>query len=72
MVSSHDTATGLLISNAYFYKGSYRKKLLLLFAVLGSVSSMLFIVVKPGAYPLAALWTILSNVNPVFFQHVSY
>ncbi|CAE6538007.1 unnamed protein product [Rhizoctonia solani] len=43
--------------------GSYRKKLLLFFAVLGSVSTMLFIVVKPGAYPLAALWTILSNVS---------
>ncbi|KAF8743009.1 Autophagy-related protein, partial [Rhizoctonia solani] len=43
--------------------GSYRKKLLLFFAVLGSVSTMLFIIVKPGAYPLAALWTILSNVS---------
>ncbi|CEL59721.1 Autophagy-related protein 22-1 OS=Penicillium chrysogenum (strain ATCC 28089 / DSM 1075 / Wisconsin 54-1255) GN=atg22-1 PE=3 SV=1 [Rhizoctonia solani AG-1 IB] len=43
--------------------GSYRKKLLLFFAALGSVSTMLFIVVKPGAYPLAALWTILSNVS---------
>ncbi|KAG8756507.1 Autophagy protein 22 [Ceratobasidium sp. 428] len=43
--------------------GSYRKKLLLLFAVLGSVSTMLFIVVRPGAYPLAALWTVLSNVS---------
>ncbi|KAG8708551.1 Autophagy protein 22 [Ceratobasidium sp. 423] len=43
--------------------GSYRKKLLLFFAILGSVSTMLFIVVKPGAYPLAALWTILSNVS---------
>ncbi|KAH7343615.1 autophagy-related protein 22-like protein [Rhizoctonia solani] len=43
--------------------GSYRKKLLLFFAVLGSVSTMLFIVVKPGAYPLAALWTMLSNVS---------
>lgn len=43
-------------------QGSYRKKLLLFFAVLGSISTMLFIVVKPSAYPLAALWTILSNV----------
>ncbi|KAG9084433.1 Autophagy protein 22 [Ceratobasidium sp. 370] len=29
----------------------------------GSVSTMLFIVVRPGAYPLAALWTVLSNVS---------
>lgn len=46
-------------------EGSYRKRLLLFFAVLGSVSTMLFIVVKPGAYTLAALWTVLSNVSLV-------
>ncbi|KAK0256850.1 Autophagy protein 22 [Friedmanniomyces endolithicus] len=43
--------------------GRYRKTLLISFAVLGSVATMLFLPVTPGWYLLGSLWAIVSNVN---------
>lgn len=44
-------------------EGAYRKQLLLVFAFIGSVSTMLFITVTDGLYLFAALWAILGNIG---------
>lgn len=41
--------------------GSYRKFLLVTFAFIGSISTMLFLVVSPAYYLLAALFAIIAN-----------
>ncbi|TGO51621.1 hypothetical protein BCON_0157g00020 [Botryotinia convoluta] len=41
--------------------GNYRKRLLLLFAFAGSITTMLFLTVVPKVYLLGALWAIISN-----------
>ena len=41
--------------------GRYRKKLLLTFALIGSITTMLFLSVVPKVYPIAALLAIISN-----------
>lgn len=41
--------------------GSYRKSLLILFACIGSVATMLFIAVQPQIYILAAILAIIAN-----------
>lgn len=41
--------------------GNYRKRLLLTFALVGSIATMLFLPVTPGVYLLAALFAIISN-----------
>ncbi|KAF8456760.1 vacuole effluxer Atg22 like-domain-containing protein [Kalaharituber pfeilii] len=43
--------------------GSYRKRLLLIFAFMGSLSTMLFITVTPRFFIFSALWAILGNVG---------
>ncbi|KAK0305661.1 Autophagy protein 22 [Friedmanniomyces endolithicus] len=43
--------------------GRYRKTLLISFAVLGSVATMLFLPVTPKVYLLGSLWAIISNIN---------
>lgn len=42
--------------------GRYRKKLLLSFAAVGAVATMLFLPVTPGVYLFASLWAIVGNV----------
>ena len=42
--------------------GQYRKKLLLGFAGVGAVATMLFLFVTPSVYLLGSLWAILGNV----------
>lgn len=42
--------------------GQYRKTLLLTFAIIGSVATMLFLPVTPGVYLLGSLWAIVGNV----------
>lgn len=42
--------------------GRFRKTLLLVFAVIGAVATMLFLPVKPSAYLLGSLWAIIGNV----------
>lgn len=42
--------------------GRFRKTLLLVFAVVGAVATMLFLPVKPSAYLLGSLWAIIGNV----------
>lgn len=42
--------------------GRFRKTLLLIFAVIGAVATMLFLPVKPSAYLLGSLWAIIGNV----------
>lgn len=41
--------------------GSYRKTLLVIFAFIGSISTMLFIAVSPNVYLLGALFAIIAN-----------
>lgn len=41
--------------------GSYRKRLLVIFALIGSISTMLFIAVSPNVYLLGALFAIIAN-----------
>lgn len=41
--------------------GSYRKRLLIIFAFLGSISTMLFLVVQPNIYLFGALLAIIAN-----------
>ncbi|KAF8424941.1 vacuole effluxer Atg22 like-domain-containing protein [Tirmania nivea] len=43
--------------------GSYRKKLLLVFALMGSISTMLFITVTPRFFLFGAVWAILGNIG---------
>ena len=43
--------------------GSYRKRLLLTFALLGSISTMLFITVTSPLFLFGALWAILGNAR---------
>lgn len=43
--------------------GAYRKRLLLVFAFIGSVSTMMFITVTERWYLLAALWATLGNIG---------
>lgn len=42
--------------------GSYRKRLLLAFAFLGSLGTMMFITVTPDTYLFSALWATIGNV----------
>jgi MFS transporter, UMF1 family len=42
--------------------GSYRKRLLLAFAFLGSLGTMMFITVTPNTYVFSALWATIGNV----------
>ncbi|WPG97325.1 Hypothetical protein R9X50_00009900 [Acrodontium crateriforme] len=42
--------------------GRYRKTLLLTFAVVGSIATMLFLIVTPAVYLLGSLWAIIGNV----------
>lgn len=42
--------------------GQYRKKLLLIFAFVGSIATMLFLPVTPAVYLLGSLWAIVGNV----------
>src|SRR5690606_17007012 len=42
--------------------GSYRKQLLLAFAFLGSLGTMMFITVTPNTYLFSALWATIGNV----------
>jgi hypothetical protein len=42
--------------------GRYRKKLLLIFAYVGSIATMLFLPVTPAVYLLGSLWAIVGNV----------
>jgi len=43
--------------------GAYRKRLLLMFAMVGSIATMLFIAVTPRFYLLSALWATLGNIG---------
>ncbi|RPA83357.1 MFS general substrate transporter [Ascobolus immersus RN42] len=43
--------------------GSYRKRLLLAFAFLGSLGTMMFITVTPNTYLFSALWATIGNVG---------
>ena len=42
--------------------GHYRKKLLLTFAFVGSIATMLFLPVTPAVYLFGSLWAIIGNV----------
>lgn len=42
--------------------GRYRKTLLVAFAVVGAIATMLFLPVTPGVYLLGSLWAIVGNV----------
>lgn len=42
--------------------GQYRKKLLLIFAFVGSIATMLFLPVTPAMYLFGSLWAIVGNV----------
>lgn len=42
--------------------GRYRKKLLLIFAFIGAIATMLFLPVTPAVYLLGSLWAIIGNV----------
>ena len=42
--------------------GQYRKKLLLVFAFVGSITTMLFLPVTPAVYLFGSLWAIVGNV----------
>lgn len=42
--------------------GRYRKSLMVAFAVIGAVATMLFLPVTPGVYLLGSLWAIIGNV----------
>ena len=42
--------------------GHYRKKLLLIFAFVGSIATMLFLPVTPAVYLFGSLWAIIGNV----------
>ncbi|KAN0072512.1 Autophagy-related protein 22-like protein [Elaphomyces granulatus] len=41
--------------------GSYRKRLLIIFAILGSISTMLFLFVQPNIYLFGALLAVIAN-----------
>ncbi|TKA77651.1 hypothetical protein B0A55_04622 [Friedmanniomyces simplex] len=43
--------------------GRYRKTLLIAFAVMGSVATMLFLPVTPAVYLLGSLWAMIGNVG---------
>ncbi|GAB7361209.1 hypothetical protein MBLNU230_g1272t1 [Neophaeotheca triangularis] len=43
--------------------GRYRKSLMLIFAGIGSLATMLFLVVTPSVYLLGSLWAIVGNVS---------
>lgn len=43
--------------------GAYRKRLLLVFAMVGSLATMLFSSVTPRFYMFAALWAIIGNIG---------
>ncbi|CAK1365903.1 unnamed protein product [Cercospora beticola] len=42
--------------------GKYRKSLMISFAVIGAVATMLFLPVTPGVYLLGSIWAIIGNV----------
>ena len=42
--------------------GRYRKKLLLTFAIIGSIATMLFLPITPAVYLFGSLWAIVGNV----------
>ena len=42
--------------------GKHRKKMLLTFAVIGAVATMLYLPITPNAYLLGSLWAIIGNV----------
>ena len=42
--------------------GQYRKTLLVTFAIVGSIATMLFLTVTPKVYLLGSLWAVVSNV----------
>lgn len=42
--------------------GRFRKTLLLVFAVVGAIATMLFLPVTPNAYMLGSLWAVIGNV----------
>lgn len=42
--------------------GKFRKTMLLIFAVVGAVATMLFLPITPSAYLLGSLWAIIGNV----------
>jgi UMF1 family MFS transporter len=42
--------------------GSHRKRMLLTFAVVGAVATMLYLPITPNAYLLGSLWAIIGNV----------
>ncbi|KXS98342.1 hypothetical protein AC578_4654 [Pseudocercospora eumusae] len=42
--------------------GKYRKSLMIAFAIIGAVATMLFLPVTPGVYLLGSLWAIIGNV----------
>lgn len=42
--------------------GHYRKKLLIIFAFIGSIATMLFLPVTPAVYLFGSLWAIVGNV----------
>ena len=42
--------------------GQYRKQFLVIFALMGSIATMLFLPVTPSVYLLGSLWAIVSNV----------
>ena len=44
-------------------QGAYRKRLLLMFAMIGSISTMMFITVSSEMYLLSAFWAILGNIG---------
>lgn len=42
--------------------GRYRKRLLVTFAVVGAIATMMFLPITPGVYLFASLWSIVGNV----------
>ncbi len=42
--------------------GKYRKSLMISFAIIGAVATMLFLPVTPGVYLLGSIWAIIGNV----------
>ncbi|CCX30457.1 autophagy-related protein 22-like protein [Pyronema domesticum] len=43
--------------------GAYRKQLLLTFAMIGSIATMMFITVTPSTYILSAVWATFGNIG---------
>ncbi|TGZ84847.1 MFS general substrate transporter [Ascodesmis nigricans] len=43
--------------------GAYRKRLLLIFAIMGSIATMLFFIINSDVYLLASVWAIIGNIG---------